>query len=513
MEGTFVSLAPPLVAILLCILLKEAILPLLLGVVVGSFLLHGFSPSVSFFRAFDEIILASFTDPDNAVILIFTVLTGGITGILNQSPATRQLLARLAQRIRSRSRAMLTIWFSGLLFFIDDYANCLVIGNAYRGLADRLRISREKLAYLVDTTSAPITSLALISTWIGFEVSLIDESLAAQSQSDYTGYGLFIASIPYRFYPILAIVFGFMIAWTCRDFGSMKKAEQAAIDTTDAQAGAHALSPDAEFRPSSWSVFVVVPLLVLIASSILLLAYQGMQSGIAVDWSHPLLTLMAMFGEADPFLCLLWATLISSVVSFVIHLWVLKEPFAAVHQAWFTGCKDMFTVCVILVLAWSIGDVCKQLKTGDYVASLLGEGFKPVFLPMLTFLFAGGISFATGTSYGTMSILMPIALPIALKLSNGNVDILYGTVGSVLGGAIFGDHCSPLSDTTILSSGASGCKVTAHVSTQLPYAITVGLVSLLCLAIMTWLPLSIFLFLGLGIVLLAGVLYAFGQTP
>ncbi len=511
-EGSFLSLVPPLVAIVLCILLRQAVIALLAGIFVGAFLLYDFSPWTAFFRTFDEILLQTFIDADNAVVLFFTVLTGGVTGILSGSPAARRLIAYLATRLRHRGKAMVTIWLSGVLFFIDDYANCLVVGNAYRGLCDRLRISREKLAYLVDTTAAPVTSLALVSTWIGVEISLINDSLQAYGNQEYTGYSLFLFSIPYRFYPVLAMVFCLMVCYTGRDIGSMRIAEKRAMESESE------IEDPFDSEPGTgvdrWSYLVFLPLLVLVISSVALLLWHGYHNGAPVDWSNPLQTLMGLFAQADPFRCLLWATLIATLMSFVVHLGLLSESFHDVNKTWFEGCQAMFTVCVILTLAWSIGGVCKRLDTGSYVASLLGKGFDPSYLPLLTFLFAAAISFATGTSYGTMSILMPIALPIALDIGAGHTDIIYGTVGSVLGGAIFGDHCSPLSDTTILSAGASGCSVTEHVNTQMPYAIVVGVVSVICLFLVPIQGISAFLLDAIGIIVLAGILWLLGRkTP
>jgi Na+/H+ antiporter NhaC len=508
--GTIYSLLPPLVAIVLCVVLREAILALLAGIVVGSYLLYGLSPVMPLFRAFDEIMLASFTDTDNAIVLMFTVLTGGVTGILNGSAVARAFIKKLANQVQDRGKAMVTIWLTGFLFFIDDYANCLVVGNVYRGLADRLRISREKLAYLVDTTAAPITSLALVSTWIGVEVSLIREALEITGNTQETAYGLFLSSIPYRFYPVLALVFGLMIALSKRDFGPMYRVESA--PQGDEELPVAVETPDSSERPlSSLASLVLLPLIVLLVSSIGLLAWHGHHNGATVDWVHPLDTLMGLFSQADPFLCLLWATILATITSFVVHYGILREPPLEIHRAWFSGCQGMFTVCVILVMAWSIGDVCKQLGTGPYVASLLGAGFPPAFLPFFTFLFAAVISFATGTSYGTMSILMPIALPIALQLGGGNHEIIVATVGSVLGGAIFGDHCSPLSDTTILSAGSSGCSITAHVNTQFPYALLVGGVSALCLLGIAVLPVSVYGYLVLAVAVLGGFLFHKGK--
>ncbi len=512
MEGTFFSLIPPLVAIILCVILREAVMALFVGIFVGALFLYDFSP-LAFFRAVDDILISSFTDTDHAVTLFFTVFMGGLVEILNRSESARVLIRNLTSRIRTRRRANTIIWFSGLVFFIDDYANALIVGNTYRKIVDYLKISREKLAYIVDTTSAPITSLALVSTWIGIEITLISDALAAEGAAGYTGYGLFLSSIPYRFYPLLALVFSFLICIIGKDFGSMFRAEsdalkQDGLNTDEIELNQDQPQPIHERK----KLLVFLPLLLLLVSSIVTLGIHGYLNGAETSWSHPWQSLINLLSEADPFLCLLWSTMISCVIAFFIHPLFLGEKLLDVFSHWMEGCRGMFTICVILTLAWSIGDVCQRMGTGDYVAGLLGRDFNPHFLSLLTFIFAALISFATGTSFGTMGILMPIAVPLALKFGADNPEILYGTIGSVLGGAIFGDHCSPLSDTTILSSGASGCPVTAHVNTQLPYAIVVAIVSLLCLGIGTLEIISPWFMLFLGALLLLGILHLAGKS-
>ena len=233
MEGTIVSLVPPLTAIILCIVLREAILALFIGIFVGTLLLYSFNPVTAFFRAADDVMLASLTDPDHAITLFFTILIGGLIEIFNQSPAARTLLVHLTQYLRNRRTTNLAIWFAGVVFFIDDYANSLIVGNSFRPIVDRMKISREKLAYLVDTTSAPITSLMLVSTWVGFEISLLNDALTGTSHEQMTGYSLFLLSIPYRFYPVLAIIFAFLVCWMCRDFGPMVEAETRVLASAD----------------------------------------------------------------------------------------------------------------------------------------------------------------------------------------------------------------------------------------------------------------------------------------
>ncbi len=509
MEGTYFSLIPPLVAIVLCVVLREAILSLFVGIFVGALFLYGFSPATAFLRAVDDIILASFIDSDHAITIFFTVLTGGLTEILNRSPNARHVIHHLVSKIKNRWKASVLIWFSGLFFFVDDYANCLIVGNAYRKLVDGLKISREKLAYLVDTTSAPIASLALVSTWIGIEITVIDKALAAEGVTDFQAYGLFLSSIPYRFYPVLAMILCLMVCTTGRDFGPMLKAERRAIRSKPKEDDSDRYS--VEEKPSLKSYFSFIPLACLLVSAVTFLGVNGYHNGAGVDWAHPWQTVVALFGAADPYRSLLWATMLSTAVAFFIHLGILREGFKELNANWMSGLRMMFTICLILTLAWSIGDVCDRMKTGAYVASLLGENFNPDLLPFMTFLFAAAISFATGTSYGTMSILMPIALPLAINLGMADPEIMCGTVGSVLGGAIFGDHCSPLSDTTILSSGASGCPVTAHVNTQLPYAVVVALISTLCLFLVPIKGFSAMLLLVTASLILFGLLRLFGK--
>lgn len=512
MEGTVLSLFPPLIAICLCIVLRDAIPSLLIGVFSGALILYQFNPITALLRSFDTIIVSSFTDRDHAINLFFVVLIGGMVEIMNRSETTRAWISFFASRLRSRNNGAVSIWFAGILMFIDDYANSLIIGNGFRKFADGLRISREKLAFLVDTTSAPITSLALVSTWIGFEVSVIGDAIEDFGVTDqYSGYGLFFASIPYRFYAVMMLLFCLMVAFTGRDFGPMRKKEAEAASNGDDLANGTDASKHK--RPKTLSLLVFLPVFVLTLMTLYFLVVSGLSNGAETDPNSIWLTFVNLFTEASAFESILWATLIASIFSFAIHLGVLREAYGNVMENWMAGCQGMFTICIILLLAWSIGSVCSDLETGAYIASLLGEDFDPHFLPLLTFIFAAGTSFATGTSYGTMSILFPIALPLAFQFGSDNPEIIYGTTGSVLAGAIFGDHCSPISDTTILSSGASGCSVTAHVNTQLPYALLVAAASCVCLAVSPFETMHPWVLNAAGLVFLLAMLYAIGRRP
>lgn len=511
MEGTFVSLLPPIAAILLCIILREAILSLFIGVFVGALILQGFNPFSALFHSVDGLILNALIDEDHLMNIIFVILIGGFVEIMNRSGYTRYWISALANLLRTRRNAGASIWLSGMILFIDDYANSLIIGNGFRKLVDRVGISREKLAFLVDTTSAPITSIMFISTWIGFEISTIQSVLDAKSIDAYTGYGLFFTSIPYRFYPILILFFCFWLVWTERDFGPMRRAEEETIRNGGPGFDEEDDNASGVESPSLYSLFVFAPFAVLTIFTLIFLASSGIQNGAVIDWGQPWVTMADIFNNADAYRSIIWATLLASVLAWGIHLLLLRESFKKVYDAWLAGCKSMFPICMILTLAWSIGSVCTALGTDAFVASILGSDFNPTYLPFATFICAAVISFSTGTSFGTMSILIPIVMPLALPFSETDPAILNATVGSILGGAIFGDHCSPISDTTILSSAASGCTVTAHVNTQLPYALTAAVVASLCL--LTVSSVAAWMLICCGSIVLVGITYLVGRKP
>ncbi|MDP8244480.1 MAG: Na+/H+ antiporter NhaC family protein [Candidatus Hinthialibacter antarcticus] len=511
MEGTFVSLLPPLAAILLCIVLREAILSLFIGVFVGALILNGFNPFSALFHSVDGLILNSLIDEDHLMNIIFVVLIGGFVEIMNRSGYTRYWISTLANILRTRRNAGVSIWASGMLLFVDDYANSLIVGNGFRKLVDRVGISREKLAFLVDTTSAPITSIMFISTWIGFEISTIQSVLDAKAIEGYSGYGLFFTSIPYRFYPILILFFCFWLVWSQRDFGPMRRAEEEAIRNGGPGFDEEDDNTSGVESPNVYTLLVFAPFAVLTIFTLIFLTYSGVRNGAAIDWGTPWATMADIFNNADAYRSIVWATLLASVLAYGIHLLLLRESFAKVYDAWLDGCKSMFPICMILTLAWSIGSVCTELGTDAFVASILGADFNPAYLPVVTFICAAVISFSTGTSFGTMSILIPIVMPLALPFSESNPEILNATVGSILGGAIFGDHCSPISDTTILSSAASGCTVTSHVNTQLPYALTAAAVAAICLLSVNVAP-AWTLNIGGGVALVI-VAYTVGRKP
>jgi Na+/H+ antiporter NhaC len=386
----------------------------------------------------------------------------------------------VVSRAQTAMGAQVAAWLMGLMIFFDDYANTLVVGNTARPITDQLKISREKLAYIVDSTAAPVVSIALITTWIGYEVSLIDEALQGITElEDVPAYEIFLQSIPYSFYPILAIVFVFMVAVTGRDMGPMYTAEVRArngkvlsVDEDEESENSETLEPkpDAPARPLN----AFVPIIVLVVALL-----GGLYATGDGD------TIRDIIGDADPYKAMMWASFIGALTAAAMSI---GQRILTTHEtvdAWYGGARATLFGMIVLVLAWSMADVTTALHAKDYLITILGESIPAAWVPAAVFVLAGVTAFATGTSWGTMGILVPLVVPLAWAVMTvngmtevGDMHILYSSVSCVLAGAVWGDHCSPISDTTVLSSIASGCNHIEHVRTQLPYALLVGLVAI-----------------------------------
>ncbi len=490
----WVSVLPPLIAICLALVFKDVLISLFLGIMSGAFLLFGWAPWTALARTIDTLVAPTLTDFDRARILIFTTLLGGMVGLITKSGGTQGIVNRVARFATSARRGQLATWVMGVLVFFDDYANTLIVGPTMRPITDRLRVSREKLAYIVDSTAAPIASVIPISTWIGFEVGLIEASFS-QLDLGYNAYTTFIASIAYRFYPIFALVLGFTIAYSCRDFGPMFKAEKRASDTGKVIAEGdvpladydNEIANPPEDAPRR-ARNALLPILTVIAVTIAGLFVSGKTGVDRADYSSSLAWLRDVFSNADSYNALLWASLSGVIVALLLAVTQRILSVRTATGAMVHGFKSMLMALVVLVLAWSIGEVCGQLHTADYVVGLTRGVLSPQLLPALVFFLSAATAFATGTSWGTMGILMPLVIPIShgLALDAGlAIDgrafyvLLLGTISSVLAGSVWGDHCSPISDTTILSSMASGCDHIAHVKTQMPYALAAGFLGVL----------------------------------
>ncbi len=485
----WLSIVPPLLAIFLALLLRQVLVSLAAGVYIGAIFIYDYNPFIALLRFADTIMIDSIADKEHVMIIAFTLMIGGVVGVISKNGGTAGLANLITKFAKTQRSGLISSWFLGLFIFFDDYANTLIIGNTMRPITDKLKISREKLAYIVDSTAAPIASLVIISTWIGYELGLIAEGLAAINYSE-SAYSVFINTLPFRFYPIAAIFFVFITSYLRRDMGPMYNAEKRATEE------GKLINPNSEVQEFSDKDYLAdegikirwyngaVPILIILLGTIGGLFYTGInnlnQSGI-VDYS-----IQDIVSNSDSFAALLWSSFIASIAAvFMSIVQKILKLNDALH-AWQNGVKTMMVAVIILVFAWAISDITTELKTADYLISILSDTIDPRFLPVLVFLISAFISFSTGTSWGTMAIVMPIVIPLSYKMAMmGNLDpehislIIYGVVSSVLAGSVFGDHCSPIADTTILSSMASGCNHIDHVNTQLPYAVLVGIVTMI----------------------------------
>ncbi len=491
----WLAVLPALIAIAAALLLRQVIVALFVGVWLGSWIVTGdllFGWFTGLFATVQVYVLGALADSDHAAIIIFTLMIGGTVGLIQKNGGTAAIVDVATRWARSAGRGQMATAILGTAVFFDDYANTLIVGGTMRPITDRLRVSREKLAYIVDSTAAPVACLALTTTWIGYEVGLIGTAIDALPGYDEGAYSVFLNSIPYSFYPILALFFVYLVAGTRRDFGPMLAAERRARRTGQlyrpgsnaeaAEAEAELMTPpeDAPRR----LVNAVLPIGVLVVGVIVGLVLTGRA---AVAESGGEMTLTNVIGDANSYTAMMWASLASVLTAVALTVGQGILTLEQSIEAWYAGMRTMLLAVIILVLAWALAGVNEALGTADVLVTALSGTLSPGFVPSLVFLLAAATAFSTGSSWGTMGILMPLVIPLAwgvlaadgLHTSGDYNHIIYSTVSAVLAGAVWGDHCSPISDTTILSSLASSCDHIDHVRTQLPYALTTGAVALL----------------------------------
>jgi Na+/H+ antiporter NhaC len=538
----WLCIAPPLLTILLAIITRRVVPSLLLGIATAVVILlpspaarqQAWGDDFSWLRFATESIRdfaveisenhlwASISTDDHLRVFAFTSLLGMLVALIHRSGGMEGIVRWSAPLARTRRGGQVLTWLLGMVIFIDDYANTLLLGSTMRPIADRLKISREKLAYLVDSTAAPVAGLALVSTWVATEISAMQTGFEAAGL-DVSGatFGIFVQTLPGRFYVLYALAFVLFNAWLCRDFGPMLAAERRALRTETKTVALD--SPRHEQTPRA--VNAVVPILITLAVAVLLLITTGYA---AVEDPLPESAWQAagqIVGQGNSYVALLYGALTGLAVILLMILWQGSLSSREIRLGMLDGFLHVLPALGILWLAWSLSTLTgeKFLNTGAFLASKIVEiQLHPGFMPTIIFLFASGIAFATGTSWGTMAILMPIAIPLVhqLLLSAGDgmaVDpyhpVMIATIGSVLAGAIFGDHCSPISDTTILSSRSCDCDHIAHVRTQMPYAIAVGLVSILLGTLPAGFGVNPLLLLPLGLASLLAILFVMGRRP
>ena len=478
--GDWTALMPPLVAVVLAIGLRQVVLALFLAVWLGCSILAAGNPFVGLWELLIGYLTPVLTDSFNLEILGFTFGLVGMVTVVGRMGGTLGLVNIMSRFAKSPRSAQLVTASMGTAVFFDDYANTVVVGTTARGLTDRMRISREKLAYIVDSTSAPIAGVAVISTWIGYEVGLFDSILHEFRHIDglpSSGYGLFFEILPLRFYCFFTLILVFLSAVLKRDIGPMLKAERrvrsggpVAPDMGD-ESSEELSALEKPGVPARWynAVIPVASVLIFILVRILVVggdAPAAGLSGFSLDYWR------AVFTRAsdDISMILFTASLLGSAIAIGLAVsQKLLTPTEAL-KSYGGGLKSLMEAGAILVLAWVIKEVCDDLGTGLALVGLIGNSLSVLFLPLVVFLLSGAIAFSTGTSWGTMALVLPVAAPLSVIMS-GDPLVFVICMGAVLDGAIWGDHCSPISDTTILSSTACGCPHVAHVKTQLSYAL------------------------------------------
>ena len=480
------SLVPPLVAILLAILLRKPVIALLAGVASGSVLVlvyggKGFGSALlpGLVGVADTWVYGELVKADRLKTTAFVVFMLAMVGIIIRAGGIHGLMQSIARIARDARRTQIATWLMGLAVFFDDYANTILVGSTMRTLTDKFRIAREKLAYIVDSTAAPVAGISILSTWIAFEVSTFSAQLPDAGLSPGDGYAVFIQTLPYRFYCIFTLFFVGLVVCSGRDFGPMLRAERRARGGLLLREGAQPMVGKAatNLKPSEGvtphAALALVPIGVFVLAT---LGYIFVQGG-GLDLGPALFTIegaTSVLSNGSGFDSLMYGGLAGLVTAAVMATAIGLG--AEVPKAAWACLRSMGVAIVILYMAWSIGEVCGALGTADYLSETLGSHMNPLILPVALFALSAFVAFSTGSSWSTMSILLPLVVGLAYT-KGGEIDLgghvmLVVSIGAVLEGAIWGDHCSPISDTTVMSSIASASDHVDHVRTQMPYAFT-----------------------------------------
>lgn len=494
------ALIPPILVVVLAIWTKDVIISLFLGILSGTLIVAGGNPYYALINLTD-IIADMLADGWNIRIILFCMLLGALVGMWNKTGAALAFGKWAATKIKSRTGVLIFTWIFGILIFIDDYFNSLTIGACMRPVCDEKKISRAKLAYILDSTAAPVCILAPISSWVITVMSYTKASSGFDSLN-INEFEYFIRTIPYNLYAIFAILMVAFVAFKGRDFGPMARSEARAMEGValfdEKKYGlvAGKMDSSCEDTNAKWFDFVL-PLVVLVASAVFFFPMTTWMGAVGSEEGQVATLAAAMaatplgqaFNNTDASKALFYAIMFTIVFSYVYFMARKLMNIGKSAEAIVDGLKSMVPAIVILTMAWSIGFIIKKAPAdgGVGLANFLSQvvvngGFPLWLLPLVVFLISCVISFATGTSWGTMAIMIPIAMPIAVALGNKaglSGDALINAtlipVASVMGGAVFGDHCSPISDTTILSSTGANCPHLEHVATQMPYAFFVAI--------------------------------------
>ncbi len=468
MTATFYSIIPPIVMIILVLITRRVLLSLSVGIITSVLIIsqYDFLHSVQLiWESFYQLFYFDGTvNAGNIYLLLFLLFLGILTAYMTASGGTKAFGTWAIKKVETRRGAQLFPFFFGILIFIDDYFNSLAVGQVARPLTDPHRLSRAKLAYIIDSTSAPIAVLAPISSWGAFIIGTLSEIFEKHHIEEYTPLEAFVKMVPLNLYAISTIILVFIVVVFNINIGPMKKHEDRAMKT------GKLVNPERESKVISselkeWNegkiVYLLVPIVTLIFVTIAAMVITGLING------GEGVSLLSLFNYTDVNLSLFSGGMCSLIVMFIYYARISSSK-PSHGEVIREGAKSMLTAIYILVLAWMLGDVIEQLGTGAYLTTLIQDiHFSVQYLPLLIFALCGIMAFSTGTSWGTFGIMLPIAASIVMEW---NSEFLLPALAAVLAGSVFGDHCSPISDTTILSSTGAGSNHIDHVITQLPYA-------------------------------------------
>ena len=564
----WMSILPPLLAIFFALIFKEVIFSLFAGLFAGGAIIGVYAEGfigvfTGFFKVIDTYIIGALNDSGHLSVVVFSVIIGGIVAIISRNGGMQGIVNGIIKYATNARSGQLATWFLGIAIFFDDYANTLVVGNTMRPITDKLKISREKLAYIVDSTAAPVAAIAFVTTWIGAELGYISNGLTkinADGMVIKEGvYSIFLNSLSYSFYPILTLFFMFYLIWREKDFGIMLKAERRARKSgvVNPEENNADLTELEDLEPVSGikhrAMNAVLPVATIVFGTLIGLLFTGFETlgqGLIgkvhliedlnkinqpidiTSWREIWINMYqldlpaetfgqklgSLIGSSDSYIALLWSSLSALAVAVVLTTSQKIMSLQDTIETAISGFKTMIPAILILVLAWSLALVTEEMHTADFLAQLINGNISPWLIPAFTFILAGLVAFSTGSSWSTMALVYPLILPAAwLVCSEAGFEnpesmaIFYNVVSAVLAGSVLGDHCSPISDTTILSSLASGCNHIDHVKTQIPYALTVGGVSVVFGTVLSSLGLSPLFGFLISMGVLVAIIELFGK--
>jgi len=509
MDYGWLAVLPPLVAIILCFVTKRVLISLFAGIFTGAIIISGGNPLAAAGYSL-ETIVAQVTDDWNARLLIFNLLMGAGIAYIWRLNGSKALTDWARTKIKTKKGASVGAWLLGIIVFFNDYCNAAIVGNVFRDISEEHKLSSEKLSYILDSTAAPVA----ISDWIAFQIGMIGSGMdvAGISTDQITPFAAYVSSIPLNLYCIFAVIFVGIVSITGRDFGPMLKAETRALKegkisrdgaSPMMDVGTELGEPVKDAVPRISTFFI--PIVSLVVVTLIGFYYTGLSP------ETQGMGLMEILGAADAATALLWGSFAMTFSGILMALGTRTMNIKDTMDSLIDGMKLMLLACVILVLAWSLGSITGDMDLAGFIVTLLGDSLNFAMIPIVIFLFGMGISFATGTSWGTMTILTPIAIPLTYKVT-GDYQTAVMMAGVVFSGAIFGDHCSPISDTTVLASIFAGADHIDHVSTQIPYALFAAVTALIMYILYGVAGISPFVLIIAGVILMTGAMFVVGKN-